>query len=318
MSFRDIQGQDKAVAFLKGSVASGRIAHAYIFYGPQGIGKKLAAIEFAKALNCSAGGDACDECASCRKIASASHPDVMIVAPHEGSRSIGINEIRELSRNVSLKPYDARKKVYIIDGANAMAEEASNALLKTLEEPPTDAVLILIAERLTMLLPTIVSRSQVVTFFALASATVKKILVERYGLEPGRAHILASLASGSAGAALAYRDEKFFAKRSQIVASLAAGTIAMWDFDRTPRADLKGLLAIMLTWYRDILVTKAGGRRSVETVNIDYREAIIKAAGRMSFEELDRALKEIVLTGVFLEQNANPKLAMAALGAAIG
>ena len=111
MSFKDIQGQDRAVSFLRGSVASGRIAHAYIFYGPRGVGKKLAALEFAKALNCAVAGQACDECVSCRKINSASHPDVMVIAPREGAQSIKIDDIRGLSRDISLKPYDARKKV---------------------------------------------------------------------------------------------------------------------------------------------------------------------------------------------------------------
>ena len=188
MSFDGIKGQDRAVSFLKGSISGGRIAHAYIFYGARGVGKKLSALEFAKAVNCASPGERpCRLCPSCAKIGSSSHPDVSVITPAAGSQSLGIDGIRSLISDISLKPYEARKKIYIIDEADSLTEEASNALLKTLEEPPTDSVIILIAEKLQHILPTIISRSQTVRFFALAAETVERILVKDRGLEAGAA-----------------------------------------------------------------------------------------------------------------------------------
>lgn len=318
MSFEGIKGQDRAVSFLKGSLASGRIAHAYIFFGPKGVGKMLAAVNFAKALNCqaTAGGKPCGSCASCKKIDASSHPDVFTVRPLEGAASIKIDDIRALIGDVGLKPYEAKKKVYIIDETNALTDEAANALLKTLEEPPTDSVLILIVERLSMLLPTIVSRSQVVKFFALATDKVCEVLMTR-GIDAKKARILAGLSSGSVGEALKYSDEKFFEARSGIIKALAGRTFFDREFDKVSRAELRAQLNIVLTWYRDIMIAKALGVSGAELVNIDERQAILDEAENIGFDALDRIVKQIISTCAYLEQNANPKLAMAALGVMI-
>ena len=334
MSFESIQGQDRAVSFLKGSLQSGRISHAYIFYGPRGVGKMLAAVNFAKALNCEAPDakhcdpepvegshpgrvEGCDRCAACKKIEALTHPDFCVVRQPDGALSIGINEIRGLIGDINLKPYEAKKKVYVLDRVNALTDQAANALLKTLEEPPTDSVLILIVENLGALLPTIVSRSQVVKFFTLATDTIRDILVKAHGVEDNKAGVLASLASGSIGEAIRYKDGKFFEKRSALVKALADGTFFDRDFDRVPRAELKTDLNIMLTWYRDIMVVKALGSSGAPLVNIDVKETIARDAGAIGFDRLDRIITQIISTGAFLEQNVNPKLAMAALGITI-
>ncbi len=349
MSFKDIKGQDRAVSFLKGSLQSGRVSHAYIFYGPRGVGKMRSAVNFAKALNCEAPVEkpcdpstlrhaqgrpeqsrrttgsgshperveGCDGCPACRKIDASAHPDFCVVRQPDGALSIGINEIRGLIGDISLKPYEAKKKVYVLDRVNALTDQAANALLKTLEEPPTDSVLILIVENLGALLPTIVSRSQVVKFFPLPTDTIRVILVKAHGVEDKRAGVLASLASGSIGEAIKYMDGKFFEKRSALVKALADGTFFDQDFDRVPRAELKTDLNIMLTWYRDIMVAKALGASDAALVNIDMKETIARDAGTIGFDRLDRIIKQIILTGSFLEQNVNPKLAMAALGITI-
>lgn len=318
MSFKDIKGHSRAVSFLKSSIAGGRLANAYIFYGPGGIGKKLAALNFAKAINCastgleagSEGAGGCDNCPSCKKIDSLNHPDVRLTAPAKEGAAVKIYDIRALIKDVSLKPYGARKKVYIIDEADKLTEEAANALLKTLEEPSPDSILILITENLRNLLPTIRSRCQVITFFPLDPAVIKEILVESHRVDSVKAHVLSNLACGALSSALKLNDEDFFDKRAHIIKALSSDSIALWDFDKTPKADLKVLLNIMLTWYRDILVTKALARG---VVNIDKEDLISIEAKRLDFAKLDNAIKRIISTQAYLDQNANPKLAMTAL-----
>ena len=319
MSFKDIKGQDRAVTFLKSSIENNRLSHAYIFLGPSGIGKALTALNFAKALNCqSASGDRpCDECISCRKIDNLNHPDLFLLKPDKKGSSIGIDDIRALIKDITLKPYEARKKVYIIDGADHMTQQASNALLKTLEEPQGDAILVLVAENLRALLPTIQSRVQVVRFFPLAPDEAKSILIETYKIDDTRAHILSRLSAGRIGEAVRYNDEGVFEERSGVIARLIDDTFFDSDFNGVSREDFKVDLDIMLTWYRDILMAKAGSANAETLVNVDKSDEILKESLRKSFKYLDNAIRQIIATTYFLEENANPKLAMGVLGANI-
>jgi DNA polymerase III subunit delta' len=319
VSFKDIQGQDRAISFLKSSIENGRIPHSYIFYGPGGVGKKLAAVNFAKALNCLGAPDGrpCDSCVPCRKADSSNHPDLMILKPEKEGGSIAISDVRALIKDANLKPYEAKKKFYIIDEADGMKEEAANALLKTLEEPPSDSVFILIADSLKKLPATIVSRSQVVKFFPLRTDEVKDILVKRYDVDPDKAHVLSHLSAGRLGDALKYADEEFFAKRDKVMTALANRTFFESDFDKLSKADLKIYLTLLLTWYRDILITKALGGEGPEVVNIDRKDAILSEAAKTGFDRVEQMIRQIVSTYSFVEQNVNPKLAMAALGVSV-
>ena len=167
MSFRDIKGRDSALETLKANVKSGRIFSGYIFTGADASAMLLAAKNFAKAVNCPAEKeDPCQSCASCRKINSQNHPDVFLIEPAGASSSVGIDRIRAVIRQANLKPYEGKKKVFIINEAHSMNQASSNAFLKTLEEPPLDTVFILISRSEELLLPTIVSRCQVVKFSA--------------------------------------------------------------------------------------------------------------------------------------------------------
>lgn len=320
MSFSDIKGQDRAISFLKASIANNRVSHAYIFWGPSGIGKTLTALNFAKALNCENKSEdvPCDQCASCKRIDSSNHPDVFLIKPQKDDNSgIGIDRVRGMIKDITLRPYEAKKKVYIIDGARAMTLDAQNALLKTLEEPPSESVLILLAESLSGLLPTIQSRGQAVKFFPLGIDDAKRILVEEYRIDNTNAHILAHLSSGRLGEALLYKDTSFFEKRSWVIRSLADRTLFDSDFDRLSKRDLKFYLDVMLTWYRDILIAKTRSSGKTPLVNIDKEDIILKESKTSEIEELSDIIKQIISTGFFLEQNANPKLAIAALGANI-
>ncbi|MDD5422468.1 MAG: DNA polymerase III subunit delta' [Candidatus Omnitrophota bacterium] len=336
MSFKDILGQDRAVVFLKSSIAGGRVAHAYIFFGPEGVGKRSAALNFAKALNCggkdapcdpSAGSgshaelvEACDECVSCRKIDAGNHPDVIVLnLADTGERekektSIGIEEIREAQRRIWLKPYEAHTKVYIIDGAEYLTSQASNALLKTMEEPPPQTVMILLAKSVRELLPTIASRAEHVKFFPLQAGTVKDILTKRHKIDGAKADILSRISCGSAGKALLYDNADFSGQRKEVIEALKKKRFLEMETDGLSKTELKMRLEIMLSWYRDLLVAKAGTEGAPEFINFDERSAIELSARDAEFDMLDDAIKQIISTGEMLDQSANTKLAMAALG----
>lgn len=314
MSFKALKGQESAVSFLKRALKNNKLSHAYIFSGPDGVGKLLAALNFAKVLNCENQLmlEPCDKCSSCRKIDSLTHPDIYILRAEKKSGVIGIDEIRELIRNMSLKSFEARNRVCIIDGAQDMKREAANALLKTLEEPPADSILILITSNLEGLFTTIVSRSQIVKFFPLKRKEVEDILKNEYSMDAVKAYILSHLSGGRLGDALEFKNEDIFTWRSALINSVLQGLMAEVNFDEISKDSLRLQLDILLTWFRDILNTKIGVENSM-LVNIDKKDVITGEAKLMSFDYLEDVISDIVSTMSYLDQNANPKLAMSVL-----
>ncbi|HQP91953.1 MAG TPA: DNA polymerase III subunit delta', partial [Candidatus Omnitrophota bacterium] len=183
MSFKEIIGQDGAVTFLKKAYSSQRLAHAYIFVGPDGVGKRTTALKFAQLLVCEdrdKKDEPCQKCPACVKAANLSHPDIQWV--NAEGQFVKIDAVRQASRRLSLKGFESQYKVLIVPEAQCLNDESSNALLKTLEEPSTDTVIILIAPTLKKLLPTITSRCQRVVFSALDNETLGKILQEKFAV----------------------------------------------------------------------------------------------------------------------------------------
>lgn len=316
MRFSEIKGQSSAIDFLKGSVKNDRVAHAYIFFGPRGVGKFSAAVNFAKLMNCKApdGIEPCEKCPSCQKITSSNHPDIFILKPEKEGASIKIERVRELIKDIGLKPYEGRKKVYIVDSAESMTHESANALLKTLEEPPSDSVIILIAEDPDRMFETLVSRSQLVRFYPLNTGEIKDILTGQYGIEGMKAHVLSRFCAGSLGAALRYKDDEFFEKRNRLLDSMKKGTFFDSDLEDTSKEELKVYLDIMLTWYRDMIMVRSGADIS-ELINIDKKDDIFSEAKASSLEYLGNAIEKIVSTSFSLTAlNANQKLVTSALG----
>jgi DNA polymerase III subunit delta' len=211
MAFSEIIGHDYPKSLLSRLIQTGLPSHAYLFEGPDGVGKRLLALEFAKGLNCERSGrDACNECPACRRVNSGNHPDVVQVTA--SGTFIKIDQIREILAAIYLKPFMGRKKVYVIDEADRMNQEAANCFLKTLEEPPADSLLILITSRPFAFLPTIVSRCQRLRFQPLTPAQIEQYLVSKRGLSEEDAKMLAVLSLGSLGKALEasagdFRDE---------------------------------------------------------------------------------------------------------------
>ena len=186
MSFNHIVGQEKPKQIIKNAIQNNSLAHAYLFYGQESIGKKLVAFELAKALNCTSPSDreACNECPSCEKIANNTHPDYFYIEPTKSTptareATIKVEVIRELQRKLNFQPYLGKVKVAVIDDADLMNLQAANSFLKTLEEPPTSTILILISSHPFKLLPTILSRCQTILFQPLSPESIKKILQEK-------------------------------------------------------------------------------------------------------------------------------------------
>jgi DNA polymerase-3 subunit delta' len=317
VSFKDIAGHKAEIDFLESSIASGRVSHAYLFAGMAGIGKKASSVEFAKALNCLAEAQKrpCDSCASCRKIISNNHPDVAVIVPQEDKKEISIDQVRHLSRQVSLKAYEARRKVYILDGADNMGHAAQNALLKTLEEPGGEATIILIAENMRLLPQTIVSRSQPVRFYPLRADDLEKLLAAKFGVEAKKARVLSRMARGSVSEALALNGEAFFEKRSRIIDMLKGADTAALDaaLEAAPKDEARRLLEAMLCWYRDVLVARAGLDGENAFINSDRREAILKEAKMRDNRYLNETIERVAATISYLDNDANQKLAMAVL-----
>jgi DNA polymerase III subunit delta' len=234
MSWKQVLGHDAAVASLMAAWKTGRLAHAYLFVGPQGVGKHTFARELAKALLCENRQqklEACDVCSSCKLVAAGTHPDLFMVARPEDKIEFPIAVIRGdptspgkgpgLLEQLSMKPSRGGRKVAILDDADDLNEEAANCFLKTLEEPPPASVLILVGgDNAERQLPTILSRCQVIRFAPLPPGLVKRVLNEHGVTEPTRQDRLVQLAGGSPGQALALDDEEVWAFRKELLEML--------------------------------------------------------------------------------------------------
>ncbi|MCH8029665.1 MAG: DNA polymerase III subunit delta' [Candidatus Dadabacteria bacterium] len=221
MSFSRVIGHDFQKEALSAAARGGRASHAYIFSGPEGVGKKLVALAFAKALNCKGGGCAeeGEQCGSCSKIERGIHPDVFVVE-YKGLKDIKVEQIREeVAERVQRSPFEGLTKVAVVDEAHRMNRGAQNAFLKTLEEPPRDTVIILLTSQLNRLLPTIRSRCQVIEFAPLRDEEIIGALTERGDVSDADARVTASLTGGSLGKALRF-DQKLQSFRRDVLGAI--------------------------------------------------------------------------------------------------
>ncbi|MFB0507571.1 MAG: DNA polymerase III subunit delta' [Thermodesulfobacteriota bacterium] len=314
MSFKEIIGHDRQIEHLRNAMRNGRLAHAYLFLGKEGIGKKVVALNLAKALNCLRGDEEpCDECRPCLKVNHLHHPDVLLVEPH--GQWIRIDQIRDLQRELSHRPYEGKRRVCILTDADRMRQEAANALLRILEEPPLHTVLILLAANGDFILPTITSRCQRITFNPLPPERIAEVLRSRLGLKREEAHILASLADGSLGKALqtdldfVRRTRREIIERIIDLPSYGAEQILGLAEEMTNNNDLPMLLTMIHTWYRDLLSYKERGSRA-QLINIDLSLEINEAAPGTDIPSLIRRMEVIQGTLWNLDRNANRQLTL--------
>jgi DNA polymerase-3 subunit delta' len=316
MSWSSIIDQGRVKRILRGTLERGRLAHAYLFTGPEGVGTDATAIELAKVVNCEGSRvEACDACNSCRKFAQLQHPNITLVFPLPVGRNevsgdpplaklsdadialvqeeirtkarnpyhsisipkasgIKINSIREIRRESALTSFEAGMKVFIVFDADLMTDEASNALLKTLEEPQQDTLLILTTSRPDNLLPTIVSRCQHVRFELLPEDAIRQALIERESIDENRARLIARLANGSYARALAYLDPVLFDRRKEAVDFLRvvlyrSRQALVNEIERQTstyeKADIADLFRLLQDWLREAMLVATG----IDAVSMD-------------------------------------------------
>lgn len=226
MNFQGIIGQETAVEILRKDLDQDRVAHAYLFTGPQGVGKGMAARAMAQALLCQTG-DSCHRCAGCHLFGINEHPDFFWLEP--AGASLKIEQIRRLNKEVSTRPYMAARRVIVINQAETMTAEAANSLLKTLEEPPAYVVFFLIASNLEKMLPTVLSRCRLVRFAPLSPRQVEEYLYSRLGYNVEKARLAAAICEGRLGLAVEWVENGLFEEAydcfSQVIRSLCAGDI---------------------------------------------------------------------------------------------
>jgi DNA polymerase-3 subunit delta' len=309
----EIRGQQRAIGFVRRAWERGRMAHALLLTGPAGVGKLATARALALGLHCDVQPfDACGACDACRTIAAGTHPDVRVVAgPLAERRDISIEQVRELQRELGFRAMSAHPKIGIVNDADYLTLQAQNALLKTLEEPAGDTVLMLVAVNAAALAPTILSRCQRVTFDPLPAADVVAIL-EAHGRGAAEARALAAYAEGSPGQALALDAEFFASRRREILTRLATagrgGFKGLADFAQELAAedkDLVPVLTVIASWYRDALRRRILGA-DAELHNPDLAAELPDLGVETSLRNLETTYGTIVA----LRQNANRNLTL--------
>ncbi|MEI6126008.1 MAG: DNA polymerase III subunit delta' [Pseudomonadota bacterium] len=292
-----ISGHRLPIEILRGMLHRQQIPHAFIFSGIEGIGKRTAAAAFIKALNCrEREADFCDVCLSCRKIEKQVHPDCHVIEPEKNI--IKIEQIRSLQADIAFKPLEGKKKAVILDQAEKLNSQAANCLLKTLEEPPEDTVIILISRGTAGMLPTVLSRCQHIRFSPLGDEDILQLLC-RQGLAALKAQQLLPHAHGSIKRALFLAETDFLDRRNEIAELLSPGLSknaeAMLALAKRLRDDDTGIVLVLefiQSWYRDLLVLKEGLSGS-DLYNADMAEALNEAAAGMTRDALIRKIKKI-------------------------
>lgn len=332
MPFRNLVGQHHARLILQGALRSDRISHAYLFVGPVGVGRLTAARAFAQALLCAVGSDdACGVCGPCRKVVAGTHPDLRIIAPGRTEtgaerRAVAIDQVRDLKREAAYPPYEGKWKIFIIEDTEQMRAEAANSLLKVLEEPPANTVIILLSESTEALLPTLVSRAQLVRFTLVPASEIVNVLVAGAGVPAERARFLAAMAGGRVGAALeaAAAGEEPFARRQEVLATLQAleggDVIAGLDAAEAvarQKDEIERWLDIALLWFRDLAVWQALGDPALLT-NLDRQRDVTDWASRTPSEDLIRTIEAIEQAKAALRRNVNPRLVLETLFITLG
>lgn len=315
MSFKNIYGHEKQISVLQAAAARNRIPHAYLFYGMEGVGKRTVAEVFTKALNCRSNSiDACDECPSCVKIDRRNHPDVVTITA-EG-QFIKVKEIRELQAQMTFRPYEGRKRIFIIDDADRMNIVSANALLKTLEEPSASNILILITARPHQLPMTILSRCQHLRFNPLPREIIASYLQEKLSLDYRSSNLISLSSGGSIGKALTLRDASYLTMREKVLDVMLK--IRMKDFLALlflandfgqERKEIAERLGILITGYRDALVYKETGEMDL-VINQDHIDIIKSVAENISGRDILSSIRAVDQAFHAVNQNANKQLTL--------
>ena len=317
-SFKDVVGHKDILKYISSAVENNRVSHAYILNGERGSGKRMLANLFATTLLCETGdNEPCGKCHSCKQAESGNHPDIIRVT-HEKPNSISVDDIRtQVNNTVDIKPYQGPYKVYIIPQADMMTPQAQNAILKTIEEPPSYAVFLLLTENAETLLPTINSRCVMLKLRNIKDTLIKKYLMENLEIPDYKADMCTAFAQGNMGRAIMLANSDHFNEiREEAVQLLkhisemelneivaAVKNISVYKLEITDYLD------IIMIWYRDVLLYKAT-KEIDKVVFKDQLQSIKEQARKSSYEGIELILESLEKAKARLKANVNFDLVM--------
>lgn len=315
--FDKIIGHSQAIAHLKNAVKQNKVSHAYIFNGEKGSGKKTLALEFAKMLECREADPPCGKCRSCLQAESGNHPDIIKIL-HEKPGSIGVEDIREqLIGDVQIKPYSGPYKIYIVPDAERMTVQAQNALLKTIEEPPAYAVILLLTTNASAFLPTILSRCVMITMRPVPDEQVRQYLMEHVQIPDYQADICVAFAQGNIGKAVQLASSDTFQEIKTAALHLAKHIPDMEISEINQnvkdvsvfKVEIQDYLDLLAIWYRDALYFKATNDGN-GMVFKDHLDTIVSQTRKASYEGISRILDALQKAKQRLDANVNFDLTM--------
>lgn len=321
-------GHSKATALLERSVESRRASHAYLFVGPEHVGKTTTAFRLAQALNCEKESVPCGECRQCTRIESGIHADVQLVRRlldnnSNQKRDIGIGQIKELQQAAALQPFEGRHRVFIIEEAEHLNEESANCLLKTLEEPPSNVTIVLLTTNEADLLPTVASRCHRIEFRPAPVVEVESALTGQLSIPREQARLVSRLSQGRVGWALsACRDAELMRERLSRLEEVAelrdAGRDKQFGYAARlaasftkSRDTVEETLRLWLEWWRDLMLVKAGCSHLI--TNVGYEDTLREQSGCYELSQITGFARAIISALSQLAQNANPRLVLEVL-----
>ncbi|MGN0416258.1 MAG: ATP-binding protein [Agathobacter sp.] len=311
--FNDIIGHEQIIEHLRNAITLDKISHAYIFNGPEDSGKMMLAEAFAMALQCEGEKERpCLSCRSCKQAMDHNQPDIIYVS-HEKPNTIGVDDIRtQVNNDIDIKPYSSRYKVYIIDEAQKMNQQAQNALLKTIEEPPVYAVILLLTTNADSFLPTILSRCITLNLKAVKADVIRSYLMQKYQIPDYQADICAAFSQGNVGKAVKLAASSDFAELKASVLQLMKRLSDIDLYEMTAavkqiaeyKLTVNDYFDLMMIWFRDVLYFKATG----DVNGLIFKDEVYdikKQAEKRSYQGIETILKALETAKVRISANVN-------------
>lgn len=311
--FHDILGHEQIIAHLQNAIEEDKVSHAYIFNGPEASGKMMLAEAFAMALQCEGEGKRpCLECRSCRQAADHNQPDIIYVS-HEKPNTIGVDDIRtQINNDIDIKPYSSRYKVYIVDEAQKMNQQAQNALLKTIEEPPAYAIILLLTTNADSFLQTILSRCITLNLKAVKEDRIKEYLMKHYQIPDYQADICAAFSQGNVGKAIQLASSEEFGELKASVLQLMKRLEDIDLYEMTGavkqiaeyKLSVNDYFDLMMIWFRDVLYLKATN----DVDGLIFKDEVYdikKQAAKRSYQGIETILEALEKAKIRLNANVN-------------